>query len=315
MNNLPKVLIVARFHPVLTQELEKMGYQCVFKEALPYEVALEEISEYEGLITSNHLPVDIPMLDKATKLKWVGRLGSGMEIIEVSYAKKKGIACFSSPEGNANAVAEQALGMLLALRHHIFKSYSELKNGQWLREENRGHELENKTAGIIGLGNNGSAFAKKLLAMGMKVLAYDKFRNNYGMAGVQGCENLNKIFEKADVLSFHVPLNFETKYYFDQKMLASMRRPFILLNLSRGSVVEQDTVYEGLTSGKITGAALDVWEDEPFWKRPNSELAQKARNLLQLPNFIGTPHIGGYTFDALYKMSKTLAEKVSMLHK
>lgn len=310
MNIAPKVLIVARFHPVLTQKLESIGYQCVFKEALSFEAALEELYEYEGLITSNHLPVNKQLLDKGVKLKWVGRLGSGMEIIDVPYANKKGIKCFSSPEGNANAVAEQALGMLLALRHNIFKSYSEVQNNQWLREENRGNELEGKTAGIIGLGNNGSAFAKKLVAMDMKVLAFDKFRNNYELPGVQGCDNLSRIFEEAEVLSFHVPLNSETKYYFDDKMLANMQQPFILLNLSRGPVVEQKAVYEGLMSHKITGAALDVWEEEPFWQHSGSELARQAQELLQLPNFIGTPHIGGYTYDALYKMSRTLAEKV-----
>jgi len=311
--NPPKALIVARCHDVLKSSLEQLGYDCVFKEALPYEEAIKEIHLYEGLVTSNHLPVDKDLLNAGIHLKWVGRLGSGMEIIDVLYAQTKAIACFSSPEGNANAVAEQALGMLLALEGNIFRSYQEVKNGQWLREENRGFEIEGKTAGIIGLGNNGHLFAKKLIAMGLKVLAYDTARNNYDLSGVVGCDGLDAIYEQAEILSFHVPLNAATYHYFDVDMLSKMRQPFILLNLSRGPVVAQAALLEGLQSGKIKGAALDVWEEEPFWKTSGSVISQQAKALLDRPNFIGTPHIGGYTYDALYKMSRVLGEKISRL--
>lgn len=306
----PKVLIVARYHDILTTRLNEMGYRCVFKEALPYDSALKEIKEYEGLVTSNHLPVDRQLLDAAKKLRWVGRLGSGMEIVDVEYATRKGIACFSSPEGNANAVAEQALGMLLALKHHILKGHLAIGNQEWPREENRGHEIEGKTAGLIGTGNNGYRFAQKLMAMDMKVLAFDKFRNNYDKKGIIGCKDLSPLLEEADVLSFHVPLNEETRHYFDEVMLEKMKKPFVLLNLSRGPVVSQRAVFKGMKSGKILGAALDVWEEEPFWKNKESEICLLAEELMKMPNFIGTPHIGGYTFEALYKMSKVLADKV-----
>ncbi|HET8573625.1 MAG TPA: NAD(P)-dependent oxidoreductase [Edaphocola sp.] len=306
----PKALIVARCHDVLKSSLEQLGYDCVFKEALSYEDAQKEIHLYEGLVTSNHLPVDKDLLDTADQLKWVGRLGSGMEIIDTSYAQARGIACFSSPEGNANAVAEQALGMLLALEANIIRSFLEIKNGLWRREENRGFEIEGKIAGIIGLGNNGHLFAKKLMAMGLKVLAYDPARNNYALPGVIGCDNLDSIYEQAEILSFHVPLNAETHHYFNKEMLSKMRQRFILLNLSRGPVVDQSALFKGLESGKIKGAALDVWEEEPFWKNPGSEISQQAQALLKMPNFIGTPHIGGYTHDALYKMSRVLGEKI-----
>lgn len=309
--NHPKVLIVARFHEVLTTKLGDLGYDCIFKEALTYEDALKEIAQYEGLVTSNHLPVDKKLLDAAGNLKWIGRLGSGMEIIDVAAAKEKGIACFSSPEGNANAVAEQALGMLLALKRNILKGHKAIETGHWLREENRGYEIEGATAGIIGLGSNGSRLAQKLLAMGMQVIAYDKFQNNYEMPGIVACDDLETIYKEATVLSFHVPLNAETHYYFNPEMLGKMQNPFVLLNLSRGPVVEQNAVYTGLKSGKILGAALDVWEQEPFWKKKESRLHQQALELMKMPNFIGTPHIGGYTFDALYKMSKVLGEKVA----
>lgn len=311
----PKALIVARCHDVLKNSLEQLGYDCVFKEALLYDDAIKEIHLYEGLVTSNHLPVDKDLLEAAGQLKWVGRLGSGMEIIDVAYAETKGIACFSSPEGNANAVAEQALGMLLALEANIFRSFQEIKNGRWLREENRGFEIEGKTAGIIGLGNNGHLFAKKLMAMGLNVLAYDSARNNYDLPGVVGCDGLDDIYEQAEILSFHVPLNAATYHYFDAGMLSGMQRRFILLNLSRGPVVAQSALLEGLQNGKIRGAALDVWEEEPFWKNTGSAISLQAQALLKMPNFIGTPHIGGYTHDALYKMSQVLGEKINRFMK
>lgn len=310
MEHKGKVLLVTRHHEVLLQKLSNMGYECVFKEALPYTVALSEMGEYKGVVTSNHLPVDKPLIDAGNQLAWIGRLGSGMEIVDLDYARQKGIACFSTPEGNANAVAEQALGMLLMLEHNILRSNREIKNGQWLREENRGHEIKGKTAGIIGLGNNGSRFAKKLIALGLKVLAYDTAQNNYDLAGVTACGELTLIYEQAEILSFHVPLNKETLHYFDEALLEKMQQRFMLLNLSRGSVVNQKVLYNGLKSGKIIGAALDVWENEPFWKGEDKLMAQQASELLAMPNFIGTPHIGGYTYDALYKMSCILADKV-----
>jgi D-3-phosphoglycerate dehydrogenase len=304
-----KVLIIAQVHQVLVEKLDALGYQCELREDMNPAQCFACIADYEGMITSNKLEVRAPLIDAGLRLKWIGRLGSGMEIIDTEYAREKGIACFNSPEGNANAVAEQALGMLLGLRHHIFKSNLEIRNGQWLRDENRGTEIEGKTAGIIGLGHNGSAFAQKLLGMGVRVLAYDKFKNNYALPGIQTCDDLDLIFNNADILSFHVPLSAETRYYFNAGFLGSMQKSFVLLNLSRGPVVSLQALYEGMKSGKITAAALDVWEEEPYWKMPEV-LRRMADELLALPNFIGTPHIGGYSVEAFYKMSRTLAEKI-----
>lgn len=303
------VLIVAQVHPILIEKLVDTGYQCAIREELSREQCLEIIAGYEGLITSNRLRVDAGVIDAGTRLEWIGRLGSGMEIIDTEYARQKGVSCFSSPEGNANAVAEQALGMLLALQHHILKAHMEMRKGQWLRDENRGTEIAGKTAGIIGLGNNGSAFARKLMAMGVSVLAYDKYKNNYDLPGIQACDNLDLIFNNADIISFHVPLHAETRYYFHDDFLRSMRNNFVLLNLSRGPVVSLTSVYEGIKQGKITAAALDVWEQEPYWLMPEA-LKAIADELMSLPNFIGTPHIGGYSVEALYKMSRYLAEKI-----
>lgn len=304
-----KVLIIAKVHPVLLEMLHVIGYHCEIHEELNREQCLELIAGFEGVITSNKLRIDDRLIDAGTRLEWIGRLGSGMEIIDTDYARQKGISCFNSPEGNANAVAEQALGMLLALQHRIVTSHTEISKGQWLRDENRGTEIEGKTAGIIGLGNNGSAFAQKLVAMGLNVVAYDKFENNYDLPGIRPCDNLDLIFNDADIISFHVPLNAGTRYYFNADFLQSMRKHFVLLNLSRGPVVSLKVLYEGMASGKITAAALDVWEKEPYWNMPEP-LKTMADELMRRPNFVGTPHIGGYSREATYKMSHCLAEKI-----
>jgi D-3-phosphoglycerate dehydrogenase len=304
-----KVLIVAPVHNVLLQELESMGYTYDQFEDITPEKALEIILDYEGVITSTRLQIDKDFMDKATQLKWVGRMGSGMEVIDVPYATQKGILCFSSPEGNANAVAEQALGMLLALQHKIFSAHVEMQQGLWLREENRGVEVEGLTAGIIGYGNNGKAFAQKLKAMQVKVLAIDKYKTGYAEEGIVECTDLERIYTEADIISFHLPLTEETRHYFNGIFLEGMQRPFVLLNLSRGKVVSQQSLYTGLKSGKIKGAALDVWETEPVDKM-DQEMNIIRQELMSMPNFIGTPHIGGYTVQALYKMSYFLIQKI-----
>ncbi|WP_118972083.1 NAD(P)-dependent oxidoreductase [Taibaiella koreensis] len=304
-----KVLIVAPVHKVLIDRMEALGYTCVLGEEIGRPEALATIGQYEGLVTSTRLQVDREFIDRATLLKWVGRMGSGMEVIDVPYAREKGIACFSSPEGNANAVAEQALGMLLALQHRIFSAHVEMQQGLWLREENRGLEIEGLTAGVIGYGHNGSAFARKLCTMDVRVLALDKYKKGFAGPGIEECRDIDRIVEEADILSFHLPLSSETRHYFNDVLLDRMKKPFVLLNLSRGTIVSQQSLHRGLKNGKIKAAALDVWEKEPVSKMTDSEKVI-FDELIAMPNFIGTPHIGGYTVQALYKMSAFLAQKI-----
>lgn len=304
-----KVFIVAPVNAVLIQKLEAAGYECVLYETISLDDLYKTVHEAEGIITSNRIKIERQLIDAASQLRWIGRLGSGMEIIDVLYANEKNIQCFSSPEGNANAVAEQALGMLLALKHNIVRSCIEMKSGIWQREPNRGYELENTTVGIIGYGNNGSAFARKLTALGVRVLAYDKYINGFSENGIQACKDPDPIFEHATVVSFHVPLNSDTHHYFNHAFLNKFKHPFILLNLSRGQVVDTAAVSNGIDSGKITGAALDVWEYEPLNESPEPYL-KLSTALLEKTNVIATPHIGGYTYEALYKMSSILADKI-----
>lgn len=304
-----KVLIAAPVHEVLLHELQAQGYAWELREDITQGVAREIIQDYEGIITSTRLQLDCDLLDRAIRLRWIGRMGSGMEVIDLDCAAEKGIYCFSSPEGNANAVAEQALGMLLGLQHKINHAHAEMQQGIWLREENRGMEIEGATAAIIGYGHNGSALAGKMKCMGLKVLALDKYKQGFGTEGTKECRNLEEIWEEADIISFHLPLTQETYHYFDDHFLENMRTEFVLLNLSRGPVVSMNTLYKGMKSGKIKAAALDVWEQEPVQKMEGRDAAL-FRELINMPNFIGTPHIAGYTHQALFKMSNTLASKI-----
>lgn len=308
-----RVLLITKIEPVLSDFLTEKGFILEEGYETSYEQLMAQIEAYTGIITSTRIQFDATLLDKASQLQWIARMGSGMEHIDVAHAQRKNIACISSPEGNANAVAEQALGLYLALQHRIVKAHMELQSDIWLREENRGYEIEGTTAGIIGLGNNGYRFAQKLSALGLNVLAYDIEAKDYPQdPNIICCTDLERIYAEATMLSFHVPYNTDTHHYFNEAFCQNMQQPFTLLNLSRGEVVDQHAVYEGMRSGKIVAAALDVWEKEPLSKM-TPEMHLEAKALLALPNFIGTSHIGGYTYDANTKMSLTLKKKLGFI--
>ena len=301
-----KVLIAAPVHSVLIEGLKALGYECVIEEKISQRIAYTMIADCAGVITSTRLQLDKELIDSAPKLKWIGRMGSGMEVIDLKYAAQKGIRCFGSPEGNANAVGEHALGMLLALTRRIVWGNMEMKQGIWHREENRGMELEGKTVGIIGCGHTGGAFAKKLMGFDVRILAYDKYNCDKIPGHIVACKNLDEIFEAADIVSFHVPLQADTIHYFNEQFIAAMKKPFILINTSRGAVVETGALLQGIKAGKVTGACLDVFEQEPLPAKPAGELTT-------LPNVVVTPHIAGYTFEALYKMSRALLDRIVTL--
>lgn len=304
-----KVLIAAPVHPVMTEGLEARGYTYVIKEKIGQQEAAEVLKGCVGLVTSTRLQVNKTLIDAAPNLKWIGRMGSGMEVIDVVYAESKGISCYSSPEGNRNAVAEHALGMLLSLNKRILKSAEEVKQGFWKRTENRGVELEGKTVGIIGFGNTGSQFAKKLRGFSVDILSYDKCKCDYAPSYVKECNSLEKIYEEADIISFHVPWGEDTNSYFNEVFINSMKKPFILINTSRGKVVDTDALLEGLKKGKVSAACLDVWEVEPI--SAMSENSKKTLfEMVEMPQVIVTPHIAGYSEEALYKMSKILLDKI-----
>ncbi len=304
-----KVLIAAPVHKVLLDGLAKVGYNTVISENILQEEAFEQVAEYAGIITSTRLHIDKTMIDAAKRLEWIGRMGSGMEIIDVNYAQTKGIKCYSSPEGNANAVAEHAIGLLLSLSKRITSSAAEVKQGKWLRDANRGFELEGKTIAIIGLGNTGRAFAKKLSSFSMNILAYDKYVTDIVPSYVQCVDSFERIFSEAEIISFHVPLQDDTYYYFNEDFLSKFLKPIIVLNTSRGLIVNTEVLYKGLMAGKVKAAGLDVLEQEPL-NEVGVRLRETLDKMLVLPQVLITPHIAGYSYEAVYKMSEVLLSKI-----
>ena len=305
------ILITAKVHPFLTDTLAKKGLAFRYAPEIGYAELLDAATEVTGLIVTTRLKIGREFIDKATRLKWIGRLGSGMELIDVEYANEKGILCVSSPEGNRNAVAEHALGMLLSLMNNIAYSAAEVKQGIWKREENRGLELSGKVVGIVGFGNTGSAFAKLLRSFDVSILAYDKYKFGFGNEWVKEA-NFEQVCRYADVISFHVPLTEETHHMAGTDFFNQLERKPFLLNTCRGDVADTAAVIKALDQEKIAGAALDVlWNEKPAsYTAEEKALFDK---LVNCKNVLVTPHIAGYSQEAFLKMAGILLEKLGIL--
>lgn len=306
-----KVLITAKAHPYLVEQLESKGFEVIYQPSVSYDEVYSTIPDCVGLIVTTRIRVDKHIIDHAPALQWIGRLGSGMELIDVSYAESKGIHCASSPEGNRDAVGEQAVGMLLCLMNNVLKSSLELRAGIWERDGNRGYELNGKTVGIIGYGNTGSTFAHKLQGFDVNILAYDKYKTGFGTAAVKEA-TMAEIFSEADVVSIHLPLTAETKHLGNAAFFAAFARPVWFLNTARGKLVNNRDLIAALESGVLAGACLDVLENEKLETYSEEEKEQLAW-LLKAPNVVVTPHIAGYSHQASIKMARIVLEKLNIL--
>lgn len=305
------ILICAEVHECLINGLQQCGFNIDYFPDYDRNDLEGSIHNYAGLITRSKLKIDKALLNKAAKLKFIGRLGSGMESIDVEYAAQIGIACLNSPEGNRDSLGEHTLGMLLSLVNNMNRADAEVRKGIWEREANRGMEIQGKTIGIIGYGNMGSAFAERLSGFSVKVIAYDKYKVDYSDQFVIET-NMSTIFKETDILSLHVPLTEETQYLVNQQYLQQFSKPIILINTSRGPVVNTADLVQNMKSGKVRGAALDVLEYEKFSFEDldPDQLPVPMQFLINSDKVILTPHVAGWTNESQVKLAEVLLEKI-----
>jgi D-3-phosphoglycerate dehydrogenase / 2-oxoglutarate reductase len=303
-----KILIADSMHPSLFEMLEVQKWDYDYHPEYKREDIKNALPDYDGLMIRSKTFLDREMLENAKKLRFIARAGAGLDLIDLEVANKLNIEVFHAGTGNRDAVAEQALGMLLALFNNILRADRQVRNGIWDREGNRGVELMGKTVGLIGYGNNGTATAKRLSGFGCKVLAYDKYRDNYGDAFATE-SSMEEIQREADILSLHVPLTDITRYLVDERFIADFAKPFYLLNLSRGEVVKLKAVTEALESGKIKGACLDVLENEKITKL-TPEQQQVFDYLRSSDRVVLTPHIGGWTHESYVRINEVLVQQI-----
>lgn len=308
-----RILVTDKTHPVLQQTLESAGHSVVVDTAVTYDSLLEQIGQYDALVVRSKINIDRHFLDHARHLRCIGRVGAGMETIDVDYAESLGIHCLNSPEGNRVAVGEHAVGLLLALMDNMARADAEVRKGLWKREANRGCELEGRTVGIIGFGNMGSAFAQRLQGFECNIIAYDKYKpKGYAPDYVQEV-SLKALQERAEIVSLHVPLTEETHHMVDCSFIKAFRHNFYLINTARGDVVNTPDLVEAMKGGHILGAALDVIEYEDMSRDglDLEHLPTAFQYLIDSPQTVLTPHVAGWTVESRYKLARVMAEKIA----
>ena len=307
--NTKNILIVDDIHPIFIEQAEALGYHCDYQSTIKPEQAFEIIGDYEGLVIRSKFLVDRKVLDISKKLQFICRAGAGMDNIDEDYAKEKGVKLINAPEGNMDAVGEHAIGMLLNLMNNINRSDTEIREGLWKREANRGYELKGKTVGIIGYGFMGRSFAKKLAGFEVNVIAYDKYKTGFSDKYAREV-SMEEIVKHADVVSFHVPLTSETNGLVNDEYLFHFKKPVFLLNTSRGKVIKTQAVLNAIKQGKVLGAGLDVLEVEKFPALGEQDWYEELKRSNKV---ILTPHVAGWTFDSYRRISEVMAEKLSKL--
>ncbi|GGZ37025.1 2-hydroxyacid dehydrogenase [Echinicola pacifica] len=304
-----KILIIDEMHPSIMSLLEERGFEADYKPKITREEILGTVHEYDGLIIRSKTPMDEELLAKASKLKFIGRAGAGLDKIDLDYIDKHNIKLYHAPEGNRDAVGEHAVAMLLSLFNNLKKADAEVRKGIWDREGNRGEELQGKTIGVFGYGNMGKAFAKRMSGFGVRVLAYDKYLENYGDEYAEQA-TFQELQEQAEVLSIHVPLTPETRGFFSEEVMAGFHHPFYLINTARGEVILLQTLVSALKKGTLKGALLDVLENEKLKTLDESQRAA-FEELVTREDVMFSPHIAGWTFQSYEKINQVLVDKIN----
>jgi len=309
-----KILFIDSNHNLLHETLQKAGHTCDLNYHWTKDEILANIHKYEGIVIRSKIKITAEIIDKATHLKFIARAGAGMENIDVTYAESKGIKCLHAPEGNRDAVAEHAIGMLLSLFNNLCRANKEVREGKWIREGNRGVELKGKTVGVIGYGNMGSAFAERLKSFGVKILVHDKYKKNFGNDQIIET-SLEQIFEEADVLSLHTPLTDETHYLINDAFINKFKKNIYIINTARGKSLNTADLVKNMQSGKVLGACLDVLEYElvSFENIDSQNLPEPFRYLAQSDKVMLSSHIAGWTVESNEKIAQLLAEKILAL--
>ena len=306
-----RIIVVDEMHPSIIPGLEALGCEVDYHPDIKRPGIFEIIGDYDGIIIRSKTDLDKEMLDRATSLKFIARAGAGIEKIDEEICHKRNIRIFNSPEGNRDALGEHALGMLLALLNKMHTADQEIRSGRWDREGNRGIEIKGKTVGIIGYGNMGSSFAKRLSSFDCRILAYDKYKKDFGDEFVKEC-GMNEIFSEADILSLHVPLTNETQGFYNKNFFNRFEKSIYLVNTARGPVLPLKDLLSLMDEGRILGAALDVLENEKINRLSELE-EQNFRNLISRKNVIMTPHVGGWTFESYQKINEVLIGKIKTM--
>ncbi len=309
-----KILIIEKVHPILKEKLRDLGFDCIERVNISYKQLKTEIIDCKGVIVRSRLYLGKDFFDAAANLVFVGRIGSGLENIDTEYAETLGIRCVNSPEGNRDAVGEHALGLLLALMKNICKADKEIKEGRWLREQNRGFEIMGRTVGIIGYGNTGSAFAQRLAGFKANVIAYDKYKSGFGDQYVVET-TMEDIFKKTDILSLHVPLTIETRYMVSTSFLEKFQKSIYIVNTSRGQILDTAGLATAIKNKKVMGAALDVleYESDSFETIKPGKKPEPFKYLLKSDKVVLSPHVAGVTFESQYKLAEVLYRKIESL--
>lgn len=307
------VLVTDYVHPVMLDGLHALGYTTTYAPEMTRQEMEFLLASYKGVVVNTRCAINRNTIESAPLLKWIARLGSGLDIIDLDAAEEKGVHVISAPEGNAQAVAEHAMGMLLSLANNLVSADQEVRQGVWMREKNRGWEIAGKTIGIIGFGNNGSAFGRLWYGWDVSILAHDKYKSNFGNENVKEVD-LDHLMRESDIISFHIPLTKETKEMADAGFISKCKPGAVLINVSRGKIVAIKALLDGLKSGQLKGACLDVFPYEPPSSAPE-DFKVLFDELCLLENVVLSPHVAGWTVESKKKISETILEKLKRIER